>query len=68
MSCRVVLDADQAMYADAILGEILDIAVPFEASNLPRYGYLNTLGFVAGTLRADNWALTSLTLTIKGNI
>lgn len=68
VSCRVVLADDQAMYADATLGEIIDIAVPFEASNLPRYGYLNTLGFVTGTLRADNWGMTSLMLTIKGNI
>lgn len=68
VSCRVLLDAEEAMYADAILGEILDMAVPFEASNLPRLGYLNTLGFVSGAIRADEWGVTSLTLNIKGNI
>lgn len=68
VSCTVKLDADQAMYADAILGEIIDVAVPFEASNLPRYGYLNTLGFVTGDIGPDSWGVTSLSLNVKGNI
>ncbi|WP_313075879.1 hypothetical protein [Melaminivora sp.] len=68
VTCRIVIDAEQAMYADAILGEIINVAVPFEASGLPRYGYLNTLGFVSGGIRADTWGTTSLNLSIKGNI
>lgn len=68
VSCRIVIDAEQAMYADAILGEIIDTAVPFEASGLPKYGYLNTLGFVSGSVRADNFGVTSLNLKIEGNI
>lgn len=68
VSCSVVIDADQAMYADAILGEIFETAVPFEASGLPRYGYLNTLGFVSGSIRADSVGTTSLNLKIEGNI
>lgn len=68
VNCTVKLDADQAMYADAILGEIIDVAVPFEASNLPRYGYLNTLGFVSGDIGPDSWGVTSLSLNVKGNI
>jgi len=68
VSCSVVIDAEQAMYADAILGEIEDTAVPFEASNLPRYGYLNTLGFVSGSIRADDFGTTSINLKIEGNI
>lgn len=67
VNCSIVLDAEQAMYADAILGEIIDIAVPFEASNLPRLSYLNTLGFVSGTIRADDGGVTSLNLKIEGN-
>lgn len=66
--CSVVLDAQQALYVDAILSEIQDIAAPFEASDLPRYAYLNTMGFVTGTMRADSVATTSLNLRIKGNI
>lgn len=68
VTCRVVLSAEQAMYADAVLGEIQNIAVPFEATGIPRYGYLNTLGFVSGSMRADNFGQASLNLIVKGNI
>lgn len=68
INCTVKIDAEQAMYADAIMGEIEDVAVPFEATGLPRYGYLNTLGFVTGTIRADNYGTASLNLKIEGNI
>lgn len=68
IQCSVVIDADQSMYASAILDEIIDTAVPFEATGLPRYGYLNTLGFVSGGVRADNFGVTSINLQIKGNV
>ena len=66
--CSIVIDADQAMYADALLGQIIDTAVPFEATGLARYGYLNTLGFVSGSMRADTFGTTTLNLTVQGNI
>lgn len=68
VSCSIVIDAEQAMHADAILGEIIDTAVPFEASGLPRYGYLNTMGFVTGNIRADTFGTTSINLKVEGNI
>lgn len=68
VSCSVKLSGDQAMYADAVLGEILDLAVPFQASDLPRYGYLNTLGFVTGSISPDSFGVATLQLHIKGNI
>ena len=68
VSCSVKLPAEQAMYADSVLGEIADVAVPFEASNLPHYGYLNTLGFVTGSIGPDNYGIATLSLNIKGNI
>lgn len=68
VSCSIVIDAEQAMQADAILGEIIDTAVPFEASGLPSYGYLNTLGFVTGSISADSPSTTSINLKIEGNI
>jgi hypothetical protein len=68
VSCAIVIDAEQAMAADAILGEIMDKAVPFEASGLPRYGYLNTLGFVTGSVRADTFGIASINLKVEGNI
>lgn len=68
VTASVVIDADQAPYADAILGEIIDTAVPFEASDLGRYSYLNTVGFVSGSIRADTYGTTTLSLNIKGTI
>lgn len=68
VSCSIKLDAEQALYADAVLGEIIDMAVPFEASDLPRYGYLNTLGFVSGAISPDSYNAATINLTIKGNI
>lgn len=68
VSCRIKLDGEQALYADAVLGEIMDIAVPFEASGLARYGYLNTLGFVSGAISPDSYNAATINLTIKGNI
>lgn len=68
VSCSVVIDADQAMYADALLEEITDRLVAFEASDLPKYGYLNTAGFVSGDLTADNFSMTKIDLNIKGSI
>lgn len=66
--CTLVLEAEQAMYFDATLAEITDVAVPFEASGLARYGYLNTLGFVSATLSPPSFGITRAEITIKGNI
>jgi len=68
VSCNIVINPDQAMQADAILGEIMDVAVPFQATGLPQYGYLNTLGFVSGGMRADSEGTTSINLKVEGNI
>ena len=68
ITCSLAISADEAMYADAILGEIIDTAVPFEASNLPRLGYLNTLGFVSGSIRAESFSVATINLKIEGNI
>lgn len=66
--CSVLIDAEQAMYADSVLAELIDTAAPFEASGLPRYGYLNTLGFVTGSVQANTFGTTTLDLIVKGNI
>lgn len=68
ISCTIAIEAEQAMYADALLGEIMDIAVPIEATNLPGYGYLNTVGFVTATIRADSPRTASINLKVEGNI
>ncbi len=66
--CSVVIPAESAMYADAVLGEIVDIAVPIQITDAPNYGYLNTLGFVSSSMSASNTGTTTIDLTIKGNI
>jgi len=66
--CSVVIDPERAMYADAVLAEVQDVAVPFQGSGLERYGFLSTMGFVSGSIRADSFGITRINLTIKGNI
>lgn len=68
VSCEIAIDPEQAMYADSILEAITDVAVPFEASRLPRHGYLNTLGFVTASMRPDSFGKTSIKLKVEGNI
>lgn len=68
VNCTVIIDAEQAMYADSILVEIINTAVPFEASDLPNYAYLNTLGFLSGSMTADNHGETSLSIKLTGNV
>lgn len=68
VQCQVVLDAAEAMYADALLEEVIDRLVAFEATDLPRYGYLNTAGFVSGGISDDSSAAARLDLSIKGSI
>lgn len=68
VTCTVVVDADEAVRADSLLRSILNSVVAFEASDMPRYGYLNTVGFVSGSVSADNYGMASISLSIKGNI
>jgi len=68
VSFTAILPPEQAMYADAVLEEITDVAVPVEVVNLPQYDYLNTIGFVSGTVKADNYGETVLDLKVRGNI
>lgn len=68
VQCQVEFDADEAMYADALLDEVQDRLVAFEASDMPRYGYLNTAGFVTGSISAANYLVSRLDLNIKGSI
>lgn len=68
VQCQVEFDANEAMYADALLDEVQDRLVAFEASDMPRYGYLNTAGFVTGSISAVNYSASRLDLNIKGSI
>lgn len=68
VTCTVKLSAEQAVYADSVLGEVRDVACPFEASDLPRHGYLNTRGFITGSISIDSYGIASIQLSVKGNI
>ena len=68
VSGSIVIDAEQANAADRLLLRILNRPVAFEASNMGRYAYLSTFGFVTGSINADTYATSSLNLTVKGNV
>lgn len=68
IACTLIVDASQAMYVDATLAEIQNIAVPFEATGIPSYGYLTGLGFISSKMIADNPTATKIDITFKGNI
>lgn len=68
MSLSCVIDADQANAAKTLLDRILDQTVAIEASGLPRFGYLSTIGSVTGTVKADTTATATVALQIKGNV
>lgn len=62
----VVIDADQAEYAVALLIKVLDVPVAVEAGDVPGYGYLNTMGLVTGPVRAENVAKARAQINVKG--
>ena len=66
--CSVEIEAEEAMVADGLLAEIANIAVVFQATDLPRYGFLNALCFLSGDISADDYGTTRLNLNGKGNI
>lgn len=68
VSGSIVVTPDQAMQADAILTEVEDRAAPFEASGLPKYGFLNTIGFLTATMRAESPGTVSINFKVEGNI
>ncbi|SFB96794.1 hypothetical protein SAMN05216344_106129 [Polaromonas sp. OV174] len=68
ISASVQIGAAQAPAAKSLLDRILDIPVPIEASSLPRYSHISTVGFVTGSVTAENWATARVNLKIEGNV
>lgn len=65
-----LIDAREAPRVMATLERIQDVAVAIEVSSLPRLGWLNTVGFVTGTVRVPQEAhaiTTQVDFQIKGN-
>lgn len=64
----VIVPAEEAMYADALIEEVMNIAVEFEATEMPRYGYLNLIGRLTADMTAENNIMTKINITMKGSI
>lgn len=66
LSC--VIDPRQAPVVQGLLDQILGKVVAIEASDLPRYGHLSTVGKVTGKVRIESWNRAQVDLQIKGNV
>ena len=64
----VFLDANQAEFATATLQQVLDLPVAVQACDAPGYGYLNTMGLVTGTVRAEGFGHARANINVKGMI
>lgn len=68
ISCTVVIDAEQASQAHALLSQVASKPVAFIASGLPRYDYLNTFGLVSASIHPESWRHASISLKVQGYI
>lgn len=68
ITATVLIDAKEAPRAANLLERILDIPVAIEASDLPRYGHLSTVGFVTGSVVAESWGLARVNAKVDGNV
>lgn len=68
ISCSVVIEAEQANLAHALLSQVASKPVAFIASGLPRYDYLNTFGLVSATVSPQSWRTATLNLKVQGFI
>lgn len=68
ITASVLIDASQAAAAKDLLRRILDIPVAVEVSDVPGYGYLSTVGFVTGTVRAEGVLTARVTIKVEGNV
>lgn len=68
ISCTVVIDAEQANTAHALLTQVASKPVAFIASGLPRYDYLNTFGLVSASVSPQTYHTASISLKVQGSI
>lgn len=67
-SFSVVIEAEQANAAHALLSQIASKPVAFIASGLGRYDYLNTFGIVSATVSPASWRTANLSLKVQGYV
>lgn len=68
VQCSVLVSRDQAEYVVATLQEIKDTPVAVVASDVPGYGYLNTIGLISGDMSPINSQEARLSFTVEGAI
>lgn len=68
IDCTVVIDADQANAAHALLSRVAGKPVAFIASQLGRYDYLNTLAILNATVSPTDYKHATLRITGRGSI
>lgn len=68
ISASVLIDARDAPRVSQLLERILDIPVAIEASSLPRYGHISTVGFVTGSVTSESWGIARVQINVDGNI
>lgn len=68
ITASVAIDATQAPQVESMLASIMDTPVAVEASSLPRYGHLSTVGFVTGSIVSQSYGIAMVNLKVDGNI
>ena len=68
ISASVIIDAVEAPRVAKLLEKIIDVPVAIEASSLPKYGHISTVGFVTGTVTAETWQTARVDIQVDGNI
>lgn len=68
ISASVLIDSREAPRVSALLEKILDIPVAIEASSLPKYGHISTVGFVTGSVVSESWGIARVNIKVDGNV
>ena len=66
VSCQVLVDADDAATAVDLLMMVLHKPVAFVGTDIGKYSYINTYGFISASASADNVKDAKLSLKVKG--
>lgn len=68
ITASVLINAKDAPRVSRLLEKIIDIPVAVEASDLPQYGHISTVGFVTGTVRAERATYARVNIKVEGNV
>lgn len=68
ITASVLIDAAEAPRVERLLGRILDVPVAIEASSLPKYGHISTVGFVTGSVVSESWGIARVNIKVDGNV